>query len=145
MLTLFTVSCCTYYSDKEFTDYYLNKDSFDKTHIKILEKRTGLKFPRGTKGLNLFNNGNKIDPSVYAKLEIPKVEVDNIVSQLETHKRAYDTITYGGKPKLNWWTPSDKMRMNDNYDHFADRNNFLTIYIFCRENKHWILYLDIGI
>jgi hypothetical protein len=135
LLAASALICYANYSDKEFTDYSLDEKSFDKSHMEMLAERTGLKFPQGTKGLNLFNNGYRIDPEVYAKLEIPKGSVDDIVTQLETHKRAFDTITYGSKPKLDWWTPSKKMRMADNYDHFADKSNFIIDYIFCRENK----------
>ena len=123
--------------DKKDTDYSLDKATFDERHIEMLKKRTGIKLPKGTKGLNLFSKSNTIDPEIFAKLEIPKASVDNIVTQLAGFNRAMG-IMDDTNDALDWWTPPKTMRMDNNYFH----DGALINVIFCRENKRWILYIE---
>jgi hypothetical protein len=121
---------------EEYTTYSLDKKSFDAKHLEMVKGKINIKLPKGTNGLNLLYEGAGIDPRFYAKLEIPKESINDIVSQIED---IHDEITISEQfDTLAWWRPSKEMRIS----RCGFYKGKIVGVILCRENKKWILYVQ---
>lgn len=67
-----------------FKDYTLDKKSFTAEQLKMVEDCTTIKLPTGSCGMNmLYIRSQCIDPSFYAKIEIPKSSQEMFIQYLE--------------------------------------------------------------
>jgi hypothetical protein len=129
------ISACSYSSD-----YNLDSQSFKADSIKLVESKTGLVLPKGTRGLNMFYRGSQIDPSFAAKVEIPSeaepamnLEITKITNQeINVSRPLFKT--------LSWWNISDSTILAERQ--YYGPNGYYVHIILCSENKKCILYVE---
>lgn len=120
-------------------DYHLDEESFDAESLKMVEQRTGLTLPAGSRGLNMFYQGSQIDPSFVAKIEIPAYSQEVLIKQIEQIHNEDGSVTGSLTEKVTWWNPSELTIQVERQ--FSLDMNYVRI-IFCEENERCILYLE---
>lgn len=120
-------------------NYTLDRKSFTAEKLKMVEQRTGLSLPVGSRGLNMFYKGEPMDPFFLARVEIPEASHDELLTRIDRLRN--EEIHISGSPTKNfdWWRLSKEttkaerqFTLNGDYVHVA----------LCNENGHWILYLE---
>jgi len=87
-------------------DYHLDGESFDAEWLKLVENKTGIALPEGSKGLHLFYKGNAVDPSFYAKIEIPEHSNKQMSDQIQKLPNSMSSVTDNTAKSLSWWKPT---------------------------------------
>jgi hypothetical protein len=127
---------------KDARNYELDARSFTPEFLKIVEQRVGIRLPDGSRGLNMYYQGAQIDPSLFAKIEIPSTESEKVIEQISNIPAEEWSISNPLVPKkITWWNLSKdstrvERRYNDNASH-----GFVDIAL-CNEGGRWILYVQ---
>jgi len=122
-------------------NYELNAQSFTAKNLKLVEQKTGIIMPAGSRGLNMYFDGFQIDPSLIAKIEIPDVASESVASQIEQIPIEHWTVQNPLIKKVRWWKPS---KVTPRVERQFNRNSsggFVEIQL-CEEDGHWILYVQ---
>lgn len=121
-------------------DYSLDEKAFDAGSLKMVEQCTGIKLPAGSRGLNMFYQGNQIDPSFVAKIQIPESSKDEISNRIERLHPQDGTVVNGSlTKKVSWWDPSLGTILIQR--HSSLDGNYVRA-ILCQENAYLVLYLE---
>jgi hypothetical protein len=120
-----------------FVDYSANEDSFDAGKLRMIEQRTGITLPKGTRGLNLFYRGSSIDPAFLAKVEIPFSELDAMANQINKHEQT-GTIDSTLMSRVTWWTPRASTVKSER--RFLNDGDYVQAYV-CKEDSTGIVYI----
>jgi hypothetical protein len=120
-------------------NYNLDEKSFKAETLKMVEQRTGIPLPAGSRGLNIFYKGAPMDPYFVAKVEIPQTSHEELFKHIEQVPNQEISVSGSVTAKLPWWMPSKetiqverRFKLDGNYVHA----------VLCEENGRWILYLE---
>jgi hypothetical protein len=121
-------------------NYSLDARSFTPAVLQDLESKTGLTFPEGSKGLNMYYRGS-YEPCLRAKLKIAPQGQAAILQQIRDieHRRGIIGAS-GSLARLPWWTPSRGVTLVER--HFDTTNDCLVHLILSSEEKNCILYIE---
>ena len=101
-LCLLLIGCGNSYN----ADYTLNKETFTAEHLKMIEKDTTLKLPKGSFGVNMLYIGSQsIDPSFLARIEIPKKFQDDFIQYIKQLNNNGGSLSNSLIKDVNWWDP----------------------------------------
>ena len=125
-------------------DFTLDAKTFDAESLKMISERTGIAFPKGSRGLNMFNKGRPngpsfIRPSFVARIEIPASSSQAFlteIGQIPTHDMG---VIHPLAESVNWWKPSSASIRLERQD--GDMKRYIHA-VICNENEKWILYLE---
>lgn len=120
-------------------DYSLDEKTFDAEALAMVEKNTGLTLPPGTRGLNLFYKRFAIDPSFYAKVEIPGSSGEALAAQIGRIPDRSGSVSETITQTLPWWRPAEATTV---VKRLYFENNDGVQAILCKEGNRWILYLE---
>ena len=118
-------------------DYLLDEQSFDAEWLKVVEQKTGIPIPAGSRGLNMFYQGQVIDPSLHAKVEIPASSEEALAKHIE-EIHSTGSIGDSSMENLSWWNPADATK------HVERAYQIETGWVYvllCEEDGRRILYL----
>ena len=124
-----------------FQDYQLDENSFNAESLKMTEKYTGLTFPMGSRGKNLFFRRSKcIDPSFIAKIEIPLASINSFSEEIKNIKGTKITVTEGDpfEREVNWWGPNKAAIIIEKY--FYSQHGLVHVFL-CQETEKFVLYI----
>jgi len=79
--------------------------NFTSEHLRKISERTGIRFPSGSQGINYFYQGDAIDPSLAAKIEIPKVSREELLTNDVFKLGQSEGINIHGGATEEWWHP----------------------------------------
>jgi len=120
-------------------NYSLDKKAFTAEKLKMVEQRTGVTFPAGSQGLNMFYKGEPMDPYFVAKIQIPQASHEQLLKRIEQIRNEEIHVSGSVTTNLPWWTPSKEatrmerqFKLNGDYVHL----------VLCEENDRWVLYLE---
>jgi hypothetical protein len=135
LLLLFAGGC----SQDSTKDYQVDEVSFEAKHFKMIEEKTGLTLPKGSRGLHLFYRGYAIDPAFVAKVQIPGNAQEALRVRLEEiPQHNYGIEGSSLTQNLDWWTPSKgTIKVERVFDY--DMNAIQVI--LALEEGRWVLYL----
>lgn len=118
-----------------------DEKSFTAAWMTTIEHDTGLRFPEGTRGLNLLSVP-PIDPAYFARIKLPESAYDDIAEQLSQFEPMSSDFNLSYEhPGVPWWQP-ENVELEVKY---KPRENAIVHAMMCREDEQWILYLFHGI
>jgi hypothetical protein len=119
--------------------YTLNQSNFSTNTLTLIENNTHLKFPEGSRGLNMIYDAEHTDPSFIAKIEIPSNEVSDLETQiLDKPKGDYHPIGLMSE-KTPWWNPA-KSEIIIASQYTAD-SSFINL-VLCQRSDQVILFVE---
>lgn len=119
-------------------DYELSEDTFTQEDFNMIQKAIGIKFPKDSRGLNLFFKGECIDPAFVAKVKIYEPAHKEFIKQLEKLPNLRGSMSNSLTEKLPWW----KVSKNTLYlKRMYYEHSVLTKIFLCKEDEEWILYI----
>ena len=106
----------------------------------MVEQKTGLTFPAGSQGLNMYYKGEPMDPFFIAKVEIPAGSQEETIGRIKQLKN--QDIHESGSPakEYDWWKLSKETTKAE--CRFADNRGTYVHIALCNEDGHWIVYLE---
>jgi len=114
--------------------YEVHEKSFGAKKLKMIEERTGLRFPDGTRGLNMVVDEDRA-MCFAAKILIPELAYEPFARQIMEMKAKAGYMDLTITNNLSWWHPSVDTRKL-----YGDTTDGLEIYL-CREDGQWVLYV----
>jgi hypothetical protein len=119
--------------------YTLNQSTFSTNALALIENNTGLKFPKGSQGLNMFYDGEHVDPSFIAKIEIPSNGVLDLKTQiLNKPKGDYHPVGLLSE-KTTWWNPAKSEIIIQGQ--YTVESSFVNL-VLCQRNNQTILFVE---
>lgn len=133
------IAICIFGCDGGSNDYHLNERTFDAKSLEMIQQKTGVTLPDGSRGLHLFWQGSaSIDPSFVAKIEIPMSAGEAMTKQIGLLRNVDGSVEGSLTEKVAWWKPSNTARVERQYSHDG---NYIRI-VVCKEKDRWVLYLE---
>jgi hypothetical protein len=133
-IVLFTFGC-----GSSTKTYELAGNSFTAKYLKIVEQNTGIKFPPGSRGLNMIYKGYQIDAGLLAKVEIPVGSEAFIETQLRQLPVTNENLRSGLTGEVNWWNaPKGTVHSERMLLHGHD----LVHVLLSEETGHSIVYIE---
>lgn len=122
------------------SDYSLDEQHFTAASLKLVESKTGLSFPKGSRGLNMFYRGSQIDPSFAAKVKVP-LEAEAAM-RLQVTSIANVEISVSGKvfENLEWWRPSQGTILVERQ--FNGPDGYYVHVILCSQQGDCVAYIE---
>lgn len=117
----------------------LDSQSFDVDALKMVEDKTDLRLPTGTKGLNLLYHGERIDPAFVAKLKIQEESHELIFKELEHIPNLSGAISGSHSEEVTWWTPRQG---TIHVERLYVTNGCCVHALLSKENNGLFLYLE---
>jgi hypothetical protein len=131
---MITLTGCFRFGD----DIELSGDRITAAHLKEISALSGIQFPAGSHGIEYFYKGDAIDPSLLAKIEIPKEKREEILANnVFKLGKADGGVLAGAVPK--WWQP-EKLTSRIYRNHALDHARFLECFLGEEDGK-LMLYL----
>jgi len=126
--------------ERSARSYELDSSSFSGGYLKLVEDKTGVTMPLGSRGLNLYYKGENLDPSLIAKIEIPKDAAENMIKQMEKIPASKWSFQNTLSKKVTWWDISNTAPRIERQFNSASSSGFVDISLR-EEGEHWILYV----
>ena len=125
---------------RERTDYHLDHNTFDAKTLAMVQQRTRITMPEGSRGLNFYWAGAKcVDPWFLAKIEIPATAAETMMTQIESRQDGDFGVSLNPSGSVTWWTPSETNRVDRR---FTIPELGYVHAIYCKEDGRWVLYLE---
>ncbi len=83
--------------------YELDGSTFDAEALKTVETNAGIVLPADSRGLNMVYQGDTIDPSFIAKIQIPADGVDALAEQITQFEHDSVEVMSGITSHRPWW------------------------------------------
>jgi hypothetical protein len=122
-------------------NYSLDKSSFTRAKLIMVEQRVGLMLPAGSQGLNMFYKGEPMDPYFLAKVEIPQGSQDELLTRI--NQLPNEDIHVSGSPttEFDWWKLSATATKAERQFTKRPTGDYIHVAL-CNEDSHWIVYLE---
>jgi hypothetical protein len=117
----------------------LDSQTFDADTLKMVEDKTCLRLPTGTKGLNLLYHGERIDPSFIAKLKVQEGSHQLVLNELENIRNLSGAISGSHSEEVTWWTPS---KGTIYVERLYVTNGCYVHALLSNEKNCWYLYIE---
>jgi hypothetical protein len=122
----------------DWSGYERSEKTFDAKSFRMVEEKTELTFPAGSRGLNFYYR-RAIDPAFHAKIEIPATAHEAFENQI-AHIKNQDSYHLGEseiEKKLAWWNPDIKTVQVQRI--YFNSGGPVQLRL-CKEGDRWILY-----
>ncbi len=120
-------------------DYHLDQASFTIDALKMVEQRTGLTLPAGSRGLNMFYQGSYVDPSFIAKIEIPASSQESLAKKIALIPNKDGYLSGSLTTKVDWWNPFEGIILTEGQ--VSLQMDYVHI-VLCEEKGRWLLYVE---
>ena len=126
-------------SDWHGGDRYLDEETFDSNALAMVQQDSGIQLPPGSRGLNMFYQGSKIDPAFVAKILIPSSGRDELIAHIEKIPNQDSNVNGSLAEKVTWWNPKNgKVRIERRS---SPNGNYLRA-ILSQEKEQLVLYIE---
>ena len=123
-------------------EYNLYEGGFTPDSMSIVEKKTHLKFPDGSRGLKMYYDARGFNLVFAVKIEIPPDREEAMIQNLESIPRSsVNDVLNSASTRVTWWTPQAGTILIDRLLDDPHSGNFVHAFL-CHENKRLILYLE---
>lgn len=122
------------------SDYNLDAQHFTATYLKLVETRTGMTFPDGSLGLNLFYRGSQIDPSFAARIQVPSEAEAAMIRQITSFTNVEINVSGSLFASVSWWKPSEGTIMAERKYYGPD--GYYVHVILSLEGRNCVLYIE---
>ncbi len=121
------------------TDYTLGETNFTRNALTVVEKRSRLKLPDKSRGLNMVYEGSRGDAAFVAKIGIPSDAEDKIKQQIEQcANEDYHTIGPLSE-KVSWWNPA-QLKVVLEREYTVDSS--CVHVLLCHDNQQVVLFVE---
>lgn len=121
------------------SDYEREAASFTTEDLQLVQQKSGLVLPAGSRGLNLVWRGRQMDPSFFAKIAIATNFAKAFQTQLGGFPDQKISINHSIPNNINWWQPFQGKIVLERT--FMQAGCYLHL-VLCDDGGNCILYME---